>query len=1347
MKKLTKALSAVLLLAVVISAFGVFSAFADGAETSTEFTTLYDMDAQTSITVSNVGTDNYPQTYPTMTKGEEDGQTKWTLSMGDAQVGDSGNSGDFWSIDGLGWSIRVRDDAGYGTRAGGEKNTDYVILDFDIATDTEFIDDIYINARFLASGAAAYNKNLTSAAGAYPAFRRADDGSLIVSNDKGANPVSPMYPITDKWADVTLIYDFSNDTENYLYVYIDGYYCGNIAAPAITSAVFYFARVQTINDNTVDMAGTSTSFANLTLKQVPAGYEGVMTQRGALGSAVHLAAIPELSYCVEGKPGTPEGYEAISKLADIKRGEETIPVYDVDDLHGDLLDGDVVTVYADVAALKGGAFMIKEASEGVAANVVWQDANGATLGAEGSLFAAPAVVSVPYAAAWAMLKGDVLSSGSQSEYDADTTYLYDTLWESIVSDSGVKDVVLFEDYIMYGRSYGITGSTSSGSNDNRVSSGSITVDMNGHTLTNAAKRTHIIYVYGSNISIVFKNGNLVHSAGGNNLVMGSKSGQHITVENCNVTIDGGTIFDQRAGIVLYRDCVIDTKSTLSNVKATGNSISAIYVIDCDITATTSLANLAQTNESGVGRYGSGVLVATYVNTKISGGTLADGDIYADVGHSGTAAYAQNLVNHYVSAIGCEFESTGRLTLSEVLGVPAEGETVLTARYMLSLVNSKIKASTLAYINQSNADTTRVDYYASINVKNTVLDLSAALTEGKSIASDVDVSLAKGTVAAEIPVGDSVINPTINIPEGCTWAHTSFLKGGYILTDSTETYTYQYGTGEINEIEWNNPADGTEDPVAIYDIAPLASLEGVYTYEWVQDGNAFNTKFIPDPSLRPDAKATLSLTDGFILNVYIPDDNAYSYAARDIYGNALTGYGVTLDGAAYTKFSSKGVSPTRTENTALTLDLTVSGVYGDTAIVPIDYSVMDYIAAYTVDETTSDEVLVKAIINYIYSAYVYAGMDTASLEQYKPEGDYTMVEDGAIIESLPGVKISVNYDEYLAWGIKATEGTRLTISYYDYTSGDAGAVLCEKSVIMPESGIVYVPMSAMNFASEITVTKGDESASVNLAGYYSRIIQDDAKAMVAAIYHYAKAAYDYISVEFKDPSTASDGTLSADGKTLTYTDKLFIDVELDFLNTGFGSAEHIVFNNCTFLMTETAYSTYVGGGDAQGSVKSYTFDGCSFKMSAANTNGKYALALVGGENAPDYTVKNCTFNAPRGINLTASYGAPVYGNITIEGNTFTPGDNDAPVAIQIAAAADTALVADAIAIKNNVFECGIAIRAHETLEATYADGAGLAALTGLVTFGGNTLAEYATAVTDDGTDATVAIASAWSAKFR
>ena len=778
MKKLTKVLSAVLLLAVVISAFGVFSAFADDAvATLPEFTTLYDMDAQSSIAISNVGTSSYPQNYPTMTKGTEDGQTKWTVSMGDAQVGDSGNSGDFWSIGGLGWNIRVRDDAGYGTRAGGEKNTDYIILDFDIATETDLIDDIYINARFLASGATSYKSNLTSKAGAYPAFWRADDGGIIVCNDKGDNPVYPMYPITDKWADVTLIYDFTHDTENYLYVYIDGYYCGNIAAPAITSSVFYFARVQTVNDNKVDMAGTSTSFANLTLKQVPAGYEGAMTQRGALGSAVPLAAIPELSYCVEGKIGNPEDHVVNPKLADIKRGDETIPVYDVDDLHGDLLDGDVVTVYEDVAALKGGAFMIKEASAGVAAEVVWQDVNGVALGSEGALFAAPTVVSVPYAAAWAMLKGGVLSSGSQSEYDADTTYLYDMLWESIVSDSGVKDVVLFEDYVMYGRSYGITGSTGSGSNDNRVSSGSITIDMNGHTLTNAAKRTHLIVVYGENISVVFKNGGLVHTAGGNNLVMGAQVGQCITVENCNVTIAGGTIFDQRAGTVLYRDCVIDTKSTLSNVKATGNAISAIYVIDCDITATTSLANLAQTNESGVGRYGSGVLIATYINTKISGGTLADGDIYADVGHQDTPAHAQNLVNHYVTAIGCEFDSTGRLTLSEVAGVPAAGETVLTARYTLNLIDSKVKASTLAYINQSSADTAKVDYYASINVKNTAIDLSGELTEGKSITSDVDVNLAYGTVSNKVPEGDTVIDPTVIIPAGCKWANTSFLKGG------------------------------------------------------------------------------------------------------------------------------------------------------------------------------------------------------------------------------------------------------------------------------------------------------------------------------------------------------------------------------------------------------------------------------------------------------------------------------------------------------------------------------------------------------------------------------------------
>lgn len=1146
MKKFTRILAAALLVALVVSVMAVLPSFAASAasEDAPGFVTIYDMDTKykdkTSLKPSNVATDDYPYEYPKLVKEEDGGRDVWNLNFIGIDAGGDAHSQDFLASFSDTWSIRVRDDAGYGTRAGGSKNTDYIIFDLDVATDTEFIDDIYWNLRLLPSAATAYNKGALGSVKYHPAIRRGDDGKIRVSNADGSNVLSAPIESDSKWTHITIVYDFhayqDKDAEGNLvdavangaYVYINGYFAGNINALPATTSVFYFARMQTVNDNVLDMANESTKLANYTIKRVETGYNGMMRDSGVLGSGIPLWEIPELAYCMENAPAEPDGYSG-QKLADILRGEEIIPVYDIDDLNGDLLDGDIVTVYKDIARMKSHLVVKKvaktvtvtdeatgettETVEDVSANIVWKDANGVELGAEGSLFAPPTILEASSDAAWAYVRGGAITSGGQSSYEGsgETAIISDPLWEAIAS-TGTMEVVLFEDYTMYGRSYGVEGSTSSASSGNQLSGGaSLTFDLNGNSLTNLAKRTHLFIIAGAKASVTFKNGTLANNAGGNNLIMvQAYAGIKILVENCDVNIHG-TIFDQRAGALYYVDSNITTYNYLTNTKATGSGGSAALVIGCTVDARcSSLINIAQTNESKVGRYGSATLGVVYIDTTVSGSaSIYDGDIYADQGHASTWAYAQNKVNHYVFVDGCDISTTTRLTLSEVASVPATGDTVLTARVALELKNSKISATNLGYAWARTKNTEYVDYLQTVKVENCELDI-AALSEGKSDApATVVFEIAEGNKFAKMPSLESANVLTVNLPANAEFAYTSLTEGyDIVVTSSYESYTYKLGDAEPVPFNWNKPAEGT-DEVKIEKLVTIApDVAGAYKYSWAQDGNAFATVLTPDFAL--SAKLNLTLFSDIAMNLYIPkaefDSETFEVEVVDAYGKAIAPEAVSIDGIDFYKFAAGAVAPTAAELDAATVNVTVKGAYGESFTESIGYSVADYLATYTPTDNAVENALIDAVINYILTAYEYAIMDTASLEALRPATEYTLDTAGAELDALAGVSVSVKFGKELAWLVKTEQAQTLKVTYTRL-----GAEVTEE-LVLAEGASAAIAVSAADFIAGITVSDGTTTAAVNLAGYYGALTDTAAQKMVVAIYNYAKCASDYRAAE-------------------------------------------------------------------------------------------------------------------------------------------------------------------------------------------------------------------------------------------
>ena len=1351
MKKITKVMSAVLLLAVVVGAFGIFSAFADTSAVSTdaaasERVVVWDLDESgTGLTIANSGT--YGNSTDSITKKTDElGQSYWQWKH---DIDGSNNA--YWQINfpnpysnGNNAIIfadilnTTTNDAGiktYATKDDGSydvkyaKNTDYVVIDFDISTDSTFITDTFIQMRnYTGLSSSDYRQQKTT----YPTLNMNNAGSadlrVGVSSEK-TSAYSALYDQGEKWTNVTIVYDFSAEYDHATvdagtapawvgYLYIDGYFITTISAnfqqanaKSYTNSLAYpkalgYWRICSGTDGT-NASGSTTNFANFTVSKFPVGYQGDLTEK--LGDFnTPLFAMQDMQYCLEN-----ELDGDVKQCADIIRtvdGEtKVIPIYDVDDLSGDLKDGDTVMVYRKLVA---DYVVVTEGN-----TVTWVDSTGTALASDSALM--PKLLAVPADIDWAVIvNGAVKKTGVASDIyyltaNSSTTgrVAVDPLYGAI---DGTKNTVVmfFGDVTSYGS--GIKNATYTADDgtvtknttySTKTVSASVKYDLNGNTLTiNPAGSAHYL-TGGENGKITIKNGNLIAKCSKNVYYSASSNGQLFTLENINMTTASGTFFDHRGGKFLVKDSYIDIGVTLDYAKEQRGRAGTTIIYNSYVRSAGGDGIMKISNVSGkYGSYNIALIIedSEVINTQ---GELVRIEVTTNTDSDAAAALNDNYANVIIRNSKATAYSN---TIQTSVISATDNTTDLWAK--LIVIDSEINASSSVYMEvaSSHVDKTwtlDVDVRYIGNTKVNCQDGGAAkgiinISGSTCKKANLYVYLDEGVISYDpLILRDPSTAPddyTVVYANDAKWASTS-LGGGvckYILSNSTETYTYQYGMGPVSTVEWNKPTDGTEDPVDIYAIAPLASKEGVYTYEWVLNGNAYNTKLVVNPEYKPAAKATLSLSENFVLNVYLPDDADLTYAARDIYGQAVGGYKTAIDGTGYTRFSSRGITPTHTEDTALTVDLTVYGAYGDSAQLSVDYSVLDYLTAYDSDNgAAADSALVNAIINYIYSAYVYAHIDTAALEAIKPAGAYEMNTDAALIETLPGVKISVNYGESLAWGIKAPEGTPLTVNYYSYVGG-ADAVLVEKSIVMPEEGIVYVPMMAYDFLNALTVTKGGVSASVNLAGYYSRLAQDDAKDMVAAIYNYAVAAYSFASSNPAAPSDANSGTLSADGKTVTYSDKVFANV-----GAGFGTAENVVFENCIFVISSADAASFAFDGSA----KSYVFDGCTFVTDAANAGGKYALVLAGGAGAPDYTVKNCQFSSPKGILITAEEGAAAYGDIVIEGNSFAPYDAASPVAIEIAGI----ITADAINVRNNVFEFGTTILAEDSVAA-------------LISFKGNTL---------------------------
>ncbi len=228
-----------------------------------------------------------------------------------------------------------------------------------------------------------------------------------------------------------------------------------------------------------------------------------------------------------------------------------------------------------------------------------------------------------------------------------------------------------------------------------------------------------------------------------------------------------------------------------------------------------------------------------------------------------------------------------------------------------------------------------------------------------------------------------------------------------------------------------------------------------------------------------------------------------------------------------------------------------------------------------------------------------------------------------------------------------------------------------------------------------------------------------------------------SVETRKAATAADiaaaevvdGVMTLDGKIINATTGAG-----QFKITDFGEATKVVFKNCIFDFSGKNADVVLCGYN----VTEYVIENCAINLDGKN------FYVIGNENAPDVTIKNCTISSGRGICIGAFVvrnDNSTFGEILIEGNTFI--DNataSGKPSLQFSAGAscDAKFTASKITIKDNEFICtDIAIRIHESIREVNCSA---------IVLSGNKVAEGIVPVVGDGSIASEAIAENWLAKW-
>ncbi len=541
MKRFSKVVALALLLAIVVSVFGILPAFAaDGAETEYG-TTVYN---GTNSMGTIAGQTNSQPSYTTLKDANGYPYHKLAFNGKDP----TGNNSDY--INGVSVSTSstsashvyindrmetvTNDDGSTTTRVmeGYEKNTDYFVVDFDISTDTTYIDGLYMNMQW-------YDKDWTHQGryqnqSLYFTLRGDTNDNLYIGDydDETTRYAYPSYT-EDVWQHVTFVYDCT-DTVNHeivVYFYLNGVLSGTTSVVETNAIALYFIR-WTTRIQTLDNA--STNFANFTIKRFDVGYDGPFTGDRMLGhQGTTLDQMPDLAYCLENSLVT----EA-TKYADVYDADENLrfTAYDWTDLDANLQDGDVVVLYKamkhSLLVPENATITFKDAENHVITPGTYNDGDLVKIAKAPTTCDFSTITVVERQRSDYAIKG--YGTDLSTVWDGDANYVY-----TILGD--------------------ITGTI-----QGEGAAGRVTIlDLNGYTAT--LKTNSGKHGVANGVKLRVSDGNLVWNGGGADFIMTNASTMLI-FDDVNLTHNAGTFVDGRGGIVVFKNSTVVRNPYLSSEK-------------------------------------------------------------------------------------------------------------------------------------------------------------------------------------------------------------------------------------------------------------------------------------------------------------------------------------------------------------------------------------------------------------------------------------------------------------------------------------------------------------------------------------------------------------------------------------------------------------------------------------------------------------------------------------------------------------------------------------------------------------------------------------------------------------
>lgn len=1166
MNRNIRVISLSLLLALVLSVFGIFASFAEEATApAVEYGKLmFDFDATQNKNLSN-------STGASLIKKEAaDGSPYWSYSIPgkDSTLG-TGN-GDYLEFSSwkeyINISTGVDENGNPLTDPNKQKNTDFLVIDFDISTDTTFIDSMYFHTAFYDDAYAHSTRQQFNAI--YFDFDGAYGDTLSIGTNSNSTETYAYNTTSgDKWTDVTFVYDFRTENKVTVYIYMNGIYAGKTKEVSLVATDkqkvthyarrFYFIRLTTPTQSQTD---TNTNFANFTVKRFGVGYDGPLTDTNfGLGkTGATLDTMPDLAYCLEDKPE-----ENLKKLATVTHSNgDSYDAYEFDELDANLVDGDVVTLYKNVAY----PLIVPQG-----ANITFKDEAGNTLTPgtrnSGDLVGLVELCPLDYSA------GPFVTRDRKTMKTI--TQLTETNFATAFDVKNKGSVI-----------YTLLADTEATFKNEGAAGYYPIIDLNGHTLTLGASSRAFLATIDNFVRIA--NGKFIFVGGGSDFTSLTKGGALI-FENLDLFLTktaGATFIDQRGGTVVFKDIksierepILSSKkyvgATLSSAKSTYYYNSRVIVDNCTLnteadaslvpagkTVTSSAIFSTSNLASGGIRYAGQNVKFTFTDVVANLGKDSLLELNANTHTQGTpttfkndetkkhelvdfapdeTSTANNIHNTEIVFSNVEATTTNHLIGSALIrydrntGDVKDGNvtyksvtyevlnTKMNVNVDVDLDNCDISAKSLLYCTNGITfydPAVNTDYDYSCDYK---VDITGETNLDMSSDIIVNESTSRGYETLDIKLDGEIL-----LPESFTNKDSRFTYSvaapallvsrneGYAVTaDKVQSYPYILGDHEY-EFYWFAGETVSVDKIPV----ELPASSKYFSYSWAGPNDDGAYYAVVNDTI--PVKANVSLYSDFILNIYLPTDlGTDCYKSLTLDGADTQVTLVAVDGVEYMKVSVADINPA-TAADATELAFKVEDGSLEATIVK-SISVVDYLESALNNATSDTEAkLIVSMINYVDKAYQYVTPDgeelPESLTSLTSSAKYTAytidkltdmtatktVADLGVFEE---VSISLNNAFRFTFKTKADFEGNLVFSYVKN-----GRLFVETKRCVGEREIT-LELKANELLQNITVSYGDTVGEYNLAAYleWTKTTENaELVSLVEALWLYADYAKAYVA---------------------------------------------------------------------------------------------------------------------------------------------------------------------------------------------------------------------------------------------